>query len=94
MKNSVESGTVQSRSGITLIVAGFLVAGIFGYLGAREIEMPLVTRFISVVMIVGGAFLCWRGRQYRAQATAESIIGDSKPDVLYLKQWTKGQVWS
>ena len=92
MKNSVESGTVQSRSGITLIVAGFLVAGIFGYLDAREIDMPLATRFISVVMIVGGAFLCWRGRQYRAQATAESIIGDSKPDVLYLKQWKRGQV--
>jgi hypothetical protein len=56
MKNSVESGTVQSRSGITLIVAGFLVAGIFGYLDAREIDMPLATRFISMVMIVEGRF--------------------------------------
>jgi hypothetical protein len=35
-------------------------------------------------MIVGGAFLCWRGRQYRAQATAQNIFGDAKPDVLYL----------
>jgi hypothetical protein len=55
MKNSVESGTIQTRSGITLIVAGFLVGGIFGYLDAREIDMPLATRFISVVMIVGGS---------------------------------------
>lgn len=85
MKNRVEPGTLQSRSGITLIISGFLVAGIFGYLDAREIDMPLATRFISVVMIVGGAFLCWRGRQYRAKATAQSIIGDSKPDVLYLR---------
>ena len=75
MKNRVEPGTVQSRSGITLIVGGFLIAGIFGYLDAREIDMPLATRFISVVMILGGTFLCWRGRQYKAKATAESIIG-------------------
>ena len=81
----MEPGTLQSRSGIILIVSGFLVAGIFGYLDAREIDMPLATRFISVVMILGGAFLCWRGRQYRAKATAQSIIGDSKPDVLYLR---------
>jgi hypothetical protein len=85
MKNRVEPGTVQSRSGITLIVGGFLVAGIFGYLDAHEIDIPLATRFISVLMILGGAFLCWRGRQYRAKATAQSIIGDSKPDVLYLR---------
>jgi hypothetical protein len=85
MKNSVEPGTVQSRSGITLIVAGFLVAGILGYLDSREIDVPLATRFISVLMIIGGALLCWRGRQYRAKATAQSIIGDSKPDVLYLR---------
>ncbi|HEX9273927.1 MAG TPA: hypothetical protein VGA01_17130 [Candidatus Binatia bacterium] len=84
MKNKVEPGTVQSRSGITLIVGGFLLAGILGYLDAREIDVPLATRFISMLMILGGAFLCWRGPQYRAQATAQSIIGDSKPDVLYL----------
>jgi len=85
MKNKVEPGTVQSRSGITLIVGGFLLAGILGYLDAREIDVPLATRFISMLMILGGAFLCWRGRQYRAKATAQSIIGDSKPDVLYLR---------
>ena len=85
MKNRIEPGTVQSRSGIALIVGGFLLAGIFGYLDAREIDIPLAIRFISVLMILGGAFLCWRDRQYRAKATAQSIIGDSKPDVLYLR---------
>jgi len=85
MKNKMEPGTIQTRSGTALIVAGFLVAGIFGYLDAREIDMPFATRFISVLMILGGAFLCWRGRQYRAKATAQSIIDDGKPDVLYLR---------
>src|SRR4029434_7865424 len=84
MKNKLP-GTVQSRSGTTLIVAGFLLAGILGYLDSREIEVPLATRFISMLMIIGGAFLCWRGRQYRAMATAQSIIADNKPDVLYLR---------
>jgi len=85
MKNRVEPGKIKNRSGITLIVAGFLVAGIFGYLDSREIVIPFAARFISLAMIVGGAFLCWRARQYRAQATAHDIFGDSKPDVLYLR---------
>lgn len=76
---------VQSRSGIIFIVGGFLVAGIFGYLDAREIHIPFALRFISLVMIVGGTFLYWRGRQYRAKAAAQRIIADSKPDVLYLR---------
>ena len=78
-------GTVQIRSGITSIVGGFLVSVIVGYFNAREIDVPFPTGLISLVMIVGGAFLYRRGRQYRAKATAQSIIGDNKPDVLYLR---------
>ena len=78
-------GTVQIRSGIILIVGGFLLSTIVGYLNSREIDVPFATQLISLVMILGGAFLCRRGRQYRAKATAQSIIGDSKPDVLYLR---------
>ena len=85
MKNRLEPGTIQNRCGITLIVAGFLVATYFGYLDSREIVVTFPERFISLAMIVGGAFLCWRGRQYRAQATAQDIFGDAKPDVLYLR---------
>ena len=85
MKNRLEPGTLQNRSGITLIVAGFLVATFLGYLDSRDIEFPVAARFISLTMILGGAFLCWRGRQYRAQATAQDIFADSKPDVLYLR---------
>jgi hypothetical protein len=85
MSNKVEPGLVQSRSGIIFIVGGFLVAGIFGYLDAREIDIPYALRSISVLMILGGTFLYWRGRQYRAKAAAQRIIADSKPDVLYLR---------
>jgi hypothetical protein len=85
MRSKVEPGMVQSRSGIIFIVGGFLVAGIFGYLDAHEIHIPFALRFISLVMIVGGTFLYWRGRQYRAKAAAQRIIADSKPDVLYLR---------
>ena len=49
MKSRVGPGTVQSRSGITLIVGGCLVAGIFGYLDARKIDVPLVTRETSLL---------------------------------------------
>ena len=85
MTNRAEPGALQNRGGITFIVAGFLLAGFLGYLDSREIDVPLATRFISMLMILGGAFLCWRGRQYRAKATAQSILADSKPDVLYLR---------
>ena len=85
MKNRVAPGTLQIRSGITSIVGGFLVAAIVGYLDGREIGVPFAPRLISLVMIVGGAFLYRRGRQYRAKATARSIIEDNKPDVLYLR---------
>jgi hypothetical protein len=85
MKNRLEPGTIQNRCGITFLVAGFLVATYFGYLDYREIVITFPERFISLAMVVGGAFLCWRGRQYRAQATAQNIFGDAKPDVLYLR---------
>ena len=85
MRYKVAPGTVQSRGGIISIVGGFLLAAIFGVLDAREIEIPFALRFISPVMILGGTFLYWRGRQYGAQATAETILGDAKPDVLYLR---------
>jgi hypothetical protein len=40
---------------------------------------------LSFLMILGGAFLFWRGRQYAAKANAERILTDSDPHVLYLR---------
>jgi hypothetical protein len=41
--------------------------------------------FAMIVIIPGGAFLLWRGRQYTAQASAKLIITNSKSHVLYLR---------
>jgi hypothetical protein len=40
---------------------------------------------LGAVMLLVGAFLYWRSRQYAAEAVAKRIISDSKPDVLYLR---------
>jgi hypothetical protein len=40
---------------------------------------------LSLLMILGGAFLFWRGRQYAAKANTERIVTDSDPHVLYLR---------
>ena len=68
-----------------MIVSGFLLAAVFGYFDAREIALPLGARFVSMGVICGGAFLFWRGRQHRSKLSAETILADSKPDVLYLR---------
>ena len=85
MKVTAGPGTVQDRIGLALIVIGFLLAGVFGYFDAREIVMPFGVRFISTGLICGGAFLFWRSRQHRARVSAETILADDKPDVLYLR---------
>ena len=36
-------------------------------------------------MMLVGAFLYWRCRQYADKAVAEKVISDSKTDVLYLR---------
>ena len=37
------------------------------------------------ILAAPGAFLSWRGRQYAAQVSAEGILTDAKPHVLYLR---------
>lgn len=71
------------RIGIFLLITGFLVGIMFRFISGEEMneELPL----LPFLMIPGGAFLYWRGRQYAAQMDAERIITDSKPDVLYLR---------
>jgi hypothetical protein len=40
---------------------------------------------LSLALMFFGLFLSWRGRQYVAQASAESIITDAKAHLLYLR---------
>jgi hypothetical protein len=39
-----------------------------------EVQRWVFIAFVSFLIIPGGAFLIWRGRQYAAQASAERII--------------------
>jgi hypothetical protein len=93
---ALRSGTALKRTGAALIA----VAMIFNFAMAVVpwrvlqsdpapfddwIQRTVFITFVLGLIIPGGAFLIWRGRQYDAQATAERIITDSKAHLLYLR---------
>jgi hypothetical protein len=91
-------GTALKRTGVALIAAGMIfnsvrVLNMFPwwnvFLSAQaDIVLDIYEYTVAVgglVLIPGGAFLIWRGRQYAAQASAKRIISDSKPHLLYLR---------
>ena len=100
MTRASRSGTARKRIGVILIVAGVILGLVFRFIPDSDMdETLLVISFLPLLMIFGGAFLFWRGRQYAAQEDAERIITDSKPDVLYLRAFrtdpsTTGNVFS
>jgi hypothetical protein len=86
------SGTSWKRAGVALLVVGIW--------GGFVLNQPLITTplfvnnykllwtilsVLSATIACSGAFLYWRGRQYAAQAIAESVITDAKPHLLYLR---------
>ena len=86
------SGTSWKRAGVALLVLGIW--------GGFVLNQPLITTplfvnnykllwtilsVLSATIACSGAFLYWRGRQYAAQAIAESVITDDKPHLLYLR---------
>src|SRR5262245_2386293 len=89
-------GTALKRTGVALIAAGIIlnfvlqalnaVSSWFVFLSAQVgIVADIYSAPWALVLIPGGAFLIWRGRQYAAQASAKRIISDSKPHLLYLR---------
>jgi hypothetical protein len=70
-------------TGISLLIGGFLLAEIV----SERSEVPVFITFLPLIMILLGAFLFWRGRQYAAASIADQVIGDLKPDVLYLRDF-------
>jgi hypothetical protein len=91
-------GTALKRTGVALIAAGMIfnfsaqVLNTFPwwqvFLSAQAdivFDIYEYTVLSAVVLIPGGAFLIWRGRQYAAQASAKRIVSDSKPHLLYLR---------
>lgn len=89
-------GTALKRTGVVLVAAGIISSSAiqalnmfakwFVFLSTQaDIVAYICGAPWALVLIPGGAFLIWRGRQYAAQASAKRIISDSKPHVLYLR---------
>ena len=91
-------GTALKRTGVALIAAGTIFNSAiqvlnmspwwFVFLSAQADIVSDIYDYIvwsALVLLPGGAFLIWRGRQYAAQASAKRIISDSKPHLLYLR---------
>src|SRR5262249_37497206 len=88
-------GTALKRTGVALIAAGMIFYSAsqalnvtvwwWAFLSKHSIVADIYSAPWALVLIPGGAFLIWRGRQYAAQASAKRIISDSKPHLLYLR---------
>jgi hypothetical protein len=63
-----------------------VVVGLGGFLvRSYSILLWVILFLLTLTLMSAGAFLSWRGRQYAAQASAESVITDTKPHLLYLR---------
>jgi hypothetical protein len=71
------------------MVAGIISSYVLSFAGWRIGTESKLLFWILValfpILAVPGAFLFWRGRQYAAQASAEGILTDAKPHLLYLR---------
>jgi hypothetical protein len=66
-------------------VSGAVVSGSPGWPILGESKLLFAILALPTILLFAGAFLSWRGRQYAAQASVESIITDAKPHLLYLR---------
>jgi hypothetical protein len=88
------------RTGVVLIVAGMILGFAFRFVPDGEWTGTVFALALgTVLMMIAGAFLFWRGRQYAGQDHARSVLTDASPDVLYLRDFrtdpsTLGQVFS
>jgi len=88
-----KSGTALKEVGATLIIVGVMVLPVLQFIkdtvgrNSRWAATLLLMGYVVVApfLILVGAFLSWRGRQYATKADTERIVTDSNPDVLYLR---------
>lgn len=86
MEQSNSSGKATRRTGIALVVIGVLIALVLRFVPARDWNETLtVIGFMPLFLVIGGAFMAYRGKQRATQARAETVFNDGLPDVLYLR---------
>ena len=69
-------------AGKFLLILGTLLACV-----RSTIHNSVVSNWLWSYLLVLGAWLYWRARQYADKAIAERVISDSKPHVLYLRSF-------
>jgi hypothetical protein len=90
MTQAHKSGRALKRLGVTLMAAGITTGYVVSFVDTWIWQLGFklfwgVVIVLSPTLTFAGAFLYWRGRQYAAQASAESVITDVKPHLLYLR---------
>ena len=94
MTEKIKSGNDLKRTGIILLTTGtlasFLLLGLLPLLlppptNTNAVIVNILATVIPAPIMLVGAFLYWRCRQYADKAVAEKVISDSKTDVLYLR---------
>jgi hypothetical protein len=100
MRKVFGSGKALKRTGITLVIIALTISLALRLVPDRDWNEALVVLSIfPIFLVLGGAFLFFRGRQYATRAIGETVIHDGKPDVLYLRPFKSdpsvaGQVFS
>ena len=88
MPRASRPGTALKRIGVTLMVAGPMMAGMSALISESGMDTTRSELFVlpfTLFLTAGGFFLLRRGRQYAAKANAERIVTGSNPNVLYLR---------
>jgi hypothetical protein len=81
-----KSGRTQKAIGVILLVLVGVIQMVFQ---AADLEITgTMIPFLMLSMFlltVGGVVLLWRGKQHAARKAAPGILGDARPEVLYLR---------
>ncbi len=86
MPGKIRRGRLLRISGVTLCTMGLVTSFILrGVPGVPDNELTTVLGWLVIPLLLSGAFLFWRGRQYAAQAAAPGILAGSGPQILYLR---------
>jgi len=82
-----KSGRAQKAIGVILLV----LVGVIGMVFQADSDLEITGAMIPFLMLsmflltVGGVVLLWRGKQHAARRATPGILGDARPEVLYLR---------